>query len=143
MYCQSFFTTSVRGSGLLPTISASTAEGCISFMNAAFGLRFAPADFFAGAFLAVVFLAAILLCSPPPQRGVRAGSATQPARTCSTSSGKVQVESEDAQRGEGPFFACLHPEVSPGRARMRALVTGANGFLGTWLTRRLVERGDE
>jgi nucleoside-diphosphate-sugar epimerase len=26
---------------------------------------------------------------------------------------------------------------------MRALVTGANGFLGTWLTRRLVERGDE
>ncbi|HVE85178.1 MAG TPA: NAD-dependent epimerase/dehydratase family protein, partial [Myxococcales bacterium] len=26
---------------------------------------------------------------------------------------------------------------------MRALVTGANGFLGTWLTRRLVSRGDE
>jgi nucleoside-diphosphate-sugar epimerase len=26
---------------------------------------------------------------------------------------------------------------------MRALVTGANGFLGTWLTRRLAERGDE
>jgi nucleoside-diphosphate-sugar epimerase len=26
---------------------------------------------------------------------------------------------------------------------MRALVTGANGFLGTWLTRRLAGRGDE
>jgi len=26
---------------------------------------------------------------------------------------------------------------------MRALVTGANGFLGTWLTRRLTGRGDE
>jgi nucleoside-diphosphate-sugar epimerase len=25
---------------------------------------------------------------------------------------------------------------------MRAFITGANGFLGTWLTRRLVERGD-
>ncbi len=25
---------------------------------------------------------------------------------------------------------------------MRALITGANGFLGTWLTRKLVERGD-
>lgn len=26
---------------------------------------------------------------------------------------------------------------------MRSLITGANGFLGTWLTRRLVGRGDE
>ncbi|MHB8873518.1 MAG: NAD-dependent epimerase/dehydratase family protein [Myxococcaceae bacterium] len=26
---------------------------------------------------------------------------------------------------------------------MRALITGSNGFLGTWLTRRLVGRGDE
>src|SRR6185295_13075928 len=25
---------------------------------------------------------------------------------------------------------------------MRALVTGANGFLGTWLTQKLVARGD-
>src|ERR1043166_8578789 len=41
MWAQSFFVTSVRGSALLPTTSAKAADGCIGFMNAAFGLRFA------------------------------------------------------------------------------------------------------
>jgi hypothetical protein len=41
MYCQSFLVTSVRGRALLPTTSAKAADGCIGFMNAAFGLRFA------------------------------------------------------------------------------------------------------
>src|SRR5262249_31039534 len=55
MYAQSFFTTSVRGSGLLPTTCARSSEGVSSFMNAALGLRFAPEAFlafFAG-FLAI------------------------------------------------------------------------------------------
>ena len=56
MYCQSFFVTSVRGIGELPTTEASSLLGCIGFMNAAFGVRFLPEDFrlaFAG-----------LLCAP-------------------------------------------------------------------------------
>src|SRR4051812_42968473 len=58
-YCQSFFTTSVRGSGFSPTIFASAALGCMAFMKAAFGLR---AVFLAGFFAA--FLAAILFFLP-------------------------------------------------------------------------------
>src|SRR3954467_1619864 len=52
-YCQSFFTTSVRGSGFSPTILASAGLGCIAFMKAAFGLRavFLAGGVFAGAFL--------------------------------------------------------------------------------------------
>jgi len=54
-YCQSFFTTSVRGSGLSPTIFASAGLGCMAFMNAAFGLRAVfLADFFEAAFLAAI-----------------------------------------------------------------------------------------
>src|SRR6187397_1988279 len=49
MYIQSFFVTSVRGIGLVPTTSDSAALGVIGFMNAAFGFR---ADFFA-VFLAI------------------------------------------------------------------------------------------
>ena len=37
----------------------SDALGCIAFMNAAFGLRFEAAFFFAGAFLVAFFFAAI------------------------------------------------------------------------------------
>src|SRR5262249_21344287 len=55
----SFLTTSVRGSGRSPTTSASTGDGVIAFMKAAFGLRLAPVDFFAPFF---VFLA---IRSPP------------------------------------------------------------------------------
>src|SRR5438105_6578349 len=54
-YCQSFFTTSVRGSGLSPTIFASAALGCMAFMKAALGLRAVfLADFFEAAFLAAI-----------------------------------------------------------------------------------------
>ena len=42
MYIQSFFVTSVRGIGLVPTTAPSCSLGCIGFMNAAFGVRFAP-----------------------------------------------------------------------------------------------------
>src|SRR5438270_5982527 len=63
-YAQSFFTTSVRGSGLSPTIFASAAEGCMAFMNAALGLR---AVFFAAGFLAA-FLAAIFVIPPRGSR---------------------------------------------------------------------------
>src|ERR687887_2623940 len=42
MYCQSFFVISVRGIGLLPTTAPSAESGCIGFMNAGFGARFAP-----------------------------------------------------------------------------------------------------
>src|SRR5438445_13892552 len=42
MYCQIFFVISVRGIGLLPTTAPSAASGCIGFMNAGFGARFAP-----------------------------------------------------------------------------------------------------
>src|SRR5687767_12636578 len=45
MYCQSFFVTSVRGIGELPTTEARSLLGCIGFMNAAFGVRFLPEDF--------------------------------------------------------------------------------------------------
>jgi hypothetical protein len=48
--------TSVRGSGFAPTTAASVADGVISFMKAAFGLR-AAAGFFAAA---VAFGAAAL-----------------------------------------------------------------------------------
>src|SRR3954470_17051905 len=76
MYAQSFFVTSVRGSGAVPTTVPSCALGVIGFMNAAFGTRLAPlffavffvaaflappffaADFFAGAFFADAFFAA-------------------------------------------------------------------------------------
>jgi hypothetical protein len=62
MYAQIFLVTSVRGIGELPTTAASAGLGVIAFMNAALGLRFAPAFFFflAGAFFfaAVAFLAA-------------------------------------------------------------------------------------
>src|SRR2546423_8762086 len=44
MYCQSFFVTSVRGIGELPTTEARSPLGCIGFMNAAFGVRFLPED---------------------------------------------------------------------------------------------------
>src|SRR5438067_1871807 len=40
MYAHSFFVSSVRGSGLLPTIFYSAASGCTGFMNAAFGFLF-------------------------------------------------------------------------------------------------------
>src|SRR5262249_41963362 len=65
MYAQSFFVTSVRGIAFPPTTAASAASGCTGFMNAAFGVRFAPpffAAFFAG-FFAAAFLAAFL--APP------------------------------------------------------------------------------
>src|SRR5574337_2075906 len=39
MYAQSFLITSVRGSGLLPTTSASAALGRMAFMKAGFGFR--------------------------------------------------------------------------------------------------------
>src|SRR6516164_8892504 len=45
---------------MLPTTEASTADGVIAFMNAAFGLRFAPdffAFFFGAAFFGPAFLA--------------------------------------------------------------------------------------
>jgi hypothetical protein len=45
MYAQSFFVTSVRGNGLVPTTSLSAALGVIGFMNAALG-------FLAGFFVA-------------------------------------------------------------------------------------------
>src|SRR5690348_11886572 len=78
MYCQSFFVISVRGIGLVPTTAPSAASGCIGFMNAAFGVRFAPPffavvrfaldffappralDFFAALFFAPPFFAAFL-----------------------------------------------------------------------------------
>src|SRR5205085_6717252 len=53
-YCQSFFTTSVRGSGLSPTIFASAALGCMAFMKAAFGLRAVFLADFLAAFLAAI-----------------------------------------------------------------------------------------
>jgi hypothetical protein len=52
MYAHSFFVTSVRGIGLLPTTSASAGLGVIGFMNAAF------------AFLAVFFFAVLAIKSP-------------------------------------------------------------------------------
>jgi hypothetical protein len=61
MYAHSFFVTSVRGSGELPTTGASCALGVIGFMNAALGTLLVP-DFFLAVFLedflAVFFLAA-------------------------------------------------------------------------------------
>src|SRR6185312_8689782 len=60
MYTHSFLVISVRGIGLLPTTAASSGEGVIAFMKAAFGLR-AAAFFLAGAFLAGAFLAAAFL----------------------------------------------------------------------------------
>src|SRR5262249_62334443 len=74
MYAQSFFTTSVRGIGLSPTTSAKTAEGCIAFMKAAFGLRFVPVFY---EFFFTFFFAAILFGSPPPQ-GTLVGSSIKP-----------------------------------------------------------------
>src|SRR5690242_19937909 len=45
MYCHNFFVISVRGIGLFPTTAPSAASGCIGFMNAGFGARFAPPRF--------------------------------------------------------------------------------------------------
>src|SRR4051812_18844942 len=88
MYAQSFLTTSVRGSGFSPTTSASTADGVSSFMNAAFGFRFAgAAAFFAGAFFAgaaVVFFAAIRFESPPLQGTLRGFVHKADVARCST-----------------------------------------------------------
>src|SRR5690606_30975340 len=56
MYAQIFFVTSVRGCGVLPTIAARSASGCMAFMNAGFGARFAP-DRFRVAFFAVLRVA--------------------------------------------------------------------------------------
>src|SRR4051812_36511105 len=109
MYAHSFFTTSVRGSGLAPTISAREGDGVISFMNAAFGLRFAPADFFAAGFFAAVFLAAILVKSPPLQGTLR-GFNSEAMRPL----GNTDREEFQPPRGDFPsepplkisFFAC-------------------------------------
>ena len=51
MYSQTFFVTSVRGTGLLPITAASSALGVMAFMKAALGVRLAAgaAAFFAGA----------------------------------------------------------------------------------------------
>src|SRR5688572_6513406 len=60
MYCQSFLVISVRGIELEPTTDWSCSDGCIGFMKAAFGVRFAPlrfADFFAPPRLAPPFFA--------------------------------------------------------------------------------------
>src|SRR5687768_16459093 len=45
--------------GLPPMTAERDGSGCIAFMNAAFGLRFEAAFFFAGAFLLAFFFAAI------------------------------------------------------------------------------------
>src|SRR5712691_5872851 len=45
MYAHSFFVTSVRGIGFVPTTSESAGLGCTGFMNAAFGLRLLAAFF--------------------------------------------------------------------------------------------------
>jgi hypothetical protein len=47
---------------MLPTTAASTVDGVIAFMKAAFGLRFA-ADFLAAGFFAALFLAAGFLAA--------------------------------------------------------------------------------
>src|SRR5574340_1194666 len=63
---------------MLPTTAASTDEGVIAFMNAAFGLRFAAffaAAFFAAGFLAAVFFAAffaVAMCLLPVGNSGRA-----------------------------------------------------------------------
>src|ERR1700704_4783552 len=56
MYCQSFFVTSVRGIGELPTTLARSLLGCIGFMNAALGVRFLPEDLRRLLFFFVAFL---------------------------------------------------------------------------------------
>src|SRR6185437_8448007 len=63
MYPQSFFVISVRGIGLFPTTAPSAADGCIAFMNAAFGVRLAP--FFAAFFGALFFALLALFLAPP------------------------------------------------------------------------------
>src|SRR5690349_9172538 len=72
-YAQSFFTTSVRGSGLSPTIFASAGLGCMAFMKAAFGLR----ALFLAVFFAAAFLAAIRVFLPM-------GGAALPSKTART-----------------------------------------------------------
>src|SRR5437016_13934912 len=51
MYSQTFFVTSVRGTGLEPMIAARWALGVMAFMKAALGVRFlaGAAAFLAGA----------------------------------------------------------------------------------------------
>src|SRR5438105_15138003 len=55
IYTHIFFTTSVRGNGLLPTTSASGPLGVRGLINAADGLR---ADFFLAGFFAAAFFTA-------------------------------------------------------------------------------------
>src|SRR3954465_4379462 len=78
-YAQSFFPTSVRGSGLSPTIFASAGLGCMAFMKAAFGLRAVfLAVFFAAAFLAAIRVFLPMGAQSPLERGAhsdRSGSA--------------------------------------------------------------------
>jgi hypothetical protein len=57
MYDQSFFVTSVRGSGAEPTTAASCALGVIGFMKAALGVRFVADFFLPELFLAELFFA--------------------------------------------------------------------------------------
>jgi hypothetical protein len=64
MYAQSFLVTSVRGIGLLPTTSASSALGVTGRMNAALAFR---AGFFAADFFAAVFFAAVFFAMQSPQ----------------------------------------------------------------------------
>lgn len=70
MYAQIFFVTSVRGWGVPPTTAARSASGCMAFMNAGFGARFAPVflaafrvAFFGAAFFAVDFFAVDFLAA--------------------------------------------------------------------------------
>jgi hypothetical protein len=48
MCAQTFFVTSLRGSGSVPTILASSSDGCMGFMNALFVFAL-PAGFAMGA----------------------------------------------------------------------------------------------
>src|SRR5687768_7222705 len=73
MYCHSFLVISVRGIGLVPTTAERAASGCIGFMNAAFGLRFAPPFFFAAFFLAPPFFAPFFLAMWSPMEFVAEG----------------------------------------------------------------------
>ncbi|HET7598531.1 MAG TPA: hypothetical protein VFK15_16500 [Burkholderiales bacterium] len=47
----------MRGIALFPITAPSAPLGCIAFMKAAFGLRFAPLFFFAAVFLDFFFAA--------------------------------------------------------------------------------------
>ena len=78
MYPQTYFTTSVRGSGMAPTTAAKWALGVIGFMKPALGVRFTSglatfyaagflagaAAFFTAGFLAAGFFVVAILVSP-------------------------------------------------------------------------------